>query len=183
MNRVQNEEKVEVGEMFYTTGEDRVFPKGLPVGKVVSVQPGPTFKLIDVVPAGTANGLTEEVLIVLEGVHQDVPPPNAVAEKIQLSPAPPLTKDSSINSMPISGGANGQMVTDADKTVEKYRALEQSRGATFGAYGSQAPSFSSIPSLPVRQPQGLLPQEPKADATAADSPPASSIPPIPPKKQ
>ena len=31
---IQNEEKVDVGEWFYTSGEDRVFPKGFPVGTV-----------------------------------------------------------------------------------------------------------------------------------------------------
>jgi len=30
---VQNEEKVEAGEWFYTSGDDRVFPRGLPVGR------------------------------------------------------------------------------------------------------------------------------------------------------
>ena len=29
---VQNEEKVEPGEWFYTSGDDRIFPKGFPVG-------------------------------------------------------------------------------------------------------------------------------------------------------
>ena len=37
---VQNEEKVDVGEMFYTSGDDRIFPKGMPVGKVTVVRPG-----------------------------------------------------------------------------------------------------------------------------------------------
>ena len=31
-------QKVEDGEMFFTSGEDRIFPKGLPVGKVTSVR-------------------------------------------------------------------------------------------------------------------------------------------------
>ena len=30
---VQNEEKVDQGEWFYTSGDDRIFPKGLPVGR------------------------------------------------------------------------------------------------------------------------------------------------------
>ncbi len=32
------EDKVEVGEWFYTSGDDRIFPRGFPVGVVTSVQ-------------------------------------------------------------------------------------------------------------------------------------------------
>ena len=56
IDRIQNEDKVEVGELFFTTGEDRIFPKGLPVGRVVSVQSGPIFKNVELVPTGLANG-------------------------------------------------------------------------------------------------------------------------------
>jgi rod shape-determining protein MreC len=37
---VQNEEKVETGEWFYTSGDDRIFPKGMPAGQVTAVRPG-----------------------------------------------------------------------------------------------------------------------------------------------
>ena len=37
---VQNEEKVETGEWFYTSGDDRIFPKGMPVGKVTVARAG-----------------------------------------------------------------------------------------------------------------------------------------------
>jgi Cell shape-determining protein len=43
---VQNEEKVDVGEVFYTSGDDRVFPKGMPVGTASVVREGKTFKEI-----------------------------------------------------------------------------------------------------------------------------------------
>lgn len=35
---VQNEEKVEPGELFFTSGDDGIFPRGFPVGQVASVQ-------------------------------------------------------------------------------------------------------------------------------------------------
>ncbi len=34
---VQNEQTVEQGEWFYTSGDDRIFPKGLPAGQVATV--------------------------------------------------------------------------------------------------------------------------------------------------
>ena len=158
IDRVQNEEKVELDEMFYTTGEDRIFPKGLPVGKVVSVQQGPTFKLIEVVPTGIKNGL-EEVLIVLEGVHQEIPPPPSLAERINLMPPPPnSTKDGGAG-VPAGTPSTGVLTTDADRIAERYRGIEQQRGAKFGAYGSQPPSFGSMPVSPAAAP----PQKPPAE--------------------
>ncbi|MGB9605357.1 MAG: rod shape-determining protein MreC, partial [Bryobacteraceae bacterium] len=71
---VQAEQKVEVGEWFYTSGDDRVFPRGLPVGVTTAVRDGNPFKEIYVAPSGLQGGL-EEVLIVLEGVHLDLPEP------------------------------------------------------------------------------------------------------------
>src|SRR5437868_8209559 len=43
IDNVQTEEKVEVGEWFYTSGDDRVFPKGRPAGLVKVVRTGWPF--------------------------------------------------------------------------------------------------------------------------------------------
>jgi len=86
IDRVQSEEKVEVGEWFYTSGDDRVFPKGMPVGRVKSVRPGSPFQDITLEPS--ASGF-EEVLIVLEGVHQQIPDAPLTNTPIHLLPAPP----------------------------------------------------------------------------------------------
>src|SRR5580700_2281005 len=69
---VPNEEKVEPGEWFYTTGDDRVFPKGFPAGIARVVRKGSgsqSYQEILVEPAGLERGL-EAVLIMVEGVHQ-----------------------------------------------------------------------------------------------------------------
>ncbi len=61
---VMSDEKVEPGEEVVTSGGDRIFPKGLPVGKVVSVEPGKDLFLnIRVVPAARLDQV-EEVLVV-----------------------------------------------------------------------------------------------------------------------
>ncbi len=69
VNYVQNEETVDPGEVFYTSGDDRVFPKGMPVGTATVVRQGKNFKEIYITPSAFQNGI-EEVLIVLEGVHR-----------------------------------------------------------------------------------------------------------------
>ena len=61
---IMSDEKVEPGEEVLTSGGDRIFPKGLPVGKVVSVEPGKDLFLnIRVIPSCRLDQL-EEVLVV-----------------------------------------------------------------------------------------------------------------------
>src|SRR4029079_6220147 len=85
---VQNEQKVEPGEQFFTSGDDRIFPKGLPVGEATVVREGKSYKEIFVTPSGLQNGL-EEVLIVTEGVHMAVPEGPATSQAVHLQEAPP----------------------------------------------------------------------------------------------
>src|SRR5205085_1408026 len=57
---------VERGETIVTSGGDRIFPKGLPVGTIADVSPGSDLFLnIRVKPAADLNRL-EEVLIITE---------------------------------------------------------------------------------------------------------------------
>ncbi len=61
---IMTDEKVVPGEDVITSGGDRIFPKGLPVGKVASVQPGKDLFLnIRVIPSCRLDQL-EEVLVV-----------------------------------------------------------------------------------------------------------------------
>jgi len=64
MNNVMSDEKVQPGERVITSGGDRIFPKGLPVGVVSNVGPGQDLFLnIRVKPAATLNKI-EEVLVI-----------------------------------------------------------------------------------------------------------------------
>lgn len=60
---VPNEETVPVGAELFTSGQDQLFPKGLPVGRVVSVRPGDFFQEIAVQPTARLTHL-EHVLVV-----------------------------------------------------------------------------------------------------------------------
>lgn len=61
---IMSDERVVPGEEVITSGGDRIFPKGLPVGKVATVQPGKDLFLnIRVIPAAHLDRL-EEVLVV-----------------------------------------------------------------------------------------------------------------------
>jgi rod shape-determining protein MreC len=62
---VVNGEPVTVGEILVTSGEDRIYPKGLPLGVVVSARLGSEFQEIEVQPLAQMNRL-EEVLVIME---------------------------------------------------------------------------------------------------------------------
>jgi rod shape-determining protein MreC len=71
LNNIMNNEKVEVGELITTSGGDRIFPKGLPIGTVSSTFPGrDVFLNIRLKPAAKLDRL-EEVLVVTEIKNQE----------------------------------------------------------------------------------------------------------------
>jgi len=64
LEKVMSDEAVPIGEVVLTSGGDRIFPKGLPVGQVTKVSPGADLFLnIRVKPAISLSRL-EEVLVV-----------------------------------------------------------------------------------------------------------------------
>jgi len=76
LDRVMSDEQVQSGETILTSGGDRVFPKGLPLGTVTMVQPGhDNFLNIKIKPAANLGKL-EEVLVLTEKQERE-----AVAEE------------------------------------------------------------------------------------------------------
>lgn len=69
LHYVMSDEKVQVGERLLTSGGDRIFPKGMPLGTVTQVSPGPDLFLnIRVKPAAQISRL-EEVLVITKVVE------------------------------------------------------------------------------------------------------------------
>jgi rod shape-determining protein MreC len=64
LDYVVNDEAVRLGEFILTSGEDRIFPKDLLIGSVISANPGNPFQNIHVRPAAHLDRL-EDVLILL----------------------------------------------------------------------------------------------------------------------
>src|SRR5579872_5990014 len=140
---VQNEEHVDIGEWFYTSGDDRIFPKGFPVGQVAAAPNGKTFKEIYVSPSGMQGGV-EEVLIVLQGVHQEVPE-KEVASPAYTILAPPTEPAQTPEGSPPAG----TLTTDADRlrTIYKDVGAEQKHTYGEGPPGSKPPDFTKLPSI------------------------------------
>ena len=76
---IMADEKVEAGERVITSGGDRIYPKGLPVGTITGATPDREsypFLAIKVKPAANLNRL-EEVLVITKMSEQS---PSAVSE-------------------------------------------------------------------------------------------------------
>jgi rod shape-determining protein MreC len=183
---VQNEEQVEPGEWFYTSGDDGVFPKGLPVGTVTVVRPGPLLKQVFLAPSGLQGGL-EEVLIVTEGVHQPIPEGQSAAADVHLQPAPPAEPASSALTPVGTPTGTG---TEADRMRDRYRKLGEAQGHVFGEGlpGSTPPNFNLTPeetaaraAARAAKAQAAQPPAGGAPAPAPAKPPAAKPPVAEPK--
>jgi rod shape-determining protein MreC len=109
------------------------------------------FQEVLLVPSGLQKGL-EEVLIVLDAVHQSVPETPGAAQPQKLLPPPPDEPRTSDQSHVIRGGV---VATDADHVLERYRRVGAAQGHTFGAGG--VPNFNIEPS-PAPAPEANSPQ-------------------------
>jgi rod shape-determining protein MreC len=90
LDYIVNDEKVHPGEVVVTSGEDRIFPKGLLIGSVASAREGNPFQNIRIQPAARLDRL-EDVLILLtqqdlsqrkSGASADTPASSAPASGI-----------------------------------------------------------------------------------------------------
>jgi rod shape-determining protein MreC len=168
---VQNEQNVEVGEWFYTAGDDRIFPKGLLAGTVTVVRPGRTVKEIFLSPSGLQHGL-EDVLVILSGDHKpipDLPPPN---QSVHLQPLPPAEGDTGPAGDALTATQSRGAETDLDREVQRVRKIGEDQKHVFGERGRGAPDFNKIPENKI--PDNRVPDPgPRPSMAPAPAPPVS----------
>lgn len=169
VDHIQNEIKVEEGEWFFTSGDDRVFAKGLPAGQVRTVRQGKEFKEIFLDPAGLQRGL-EEVLIVLEGVHQAIPEGTLPASGPVTIMEPPPEQTEGENSAPRTPALS----TDADRLREKIQRIGEIQGVKIGTAGARLPNFNMDPNQVDRPAAPALP--PVKPETPAAQPARTGVP-------
>jgi rod shape-determining protein MreC len=138
VEQIQEEEKVTPGEWFFTSGEDRIFPKGFPVGTVISVQPGQGMKDVKLNLSGAPGGV-EEVLVVLQGVHQPIPVGAVVEDAATKALPPPPAEPGNDSKQP------KMTQTEADKVVQKYQQIGKDQNHVYGGLASGLPNFNAKP--------------------------------------
>lgn len=154
MNFVGKEEKVHVGEEIVTSGEDRIFPKGLLVGSVAAAKTGYPFQTITVAPATRLDRL-EDVIVLLS--RQELAP-----------------KKSSGGSAGVAAGLPAVPEREPEKTA---RPAAQTRATTPAAPAAANPAKPSSTSPPAKTtPAQSAPPKPPAGSSApkALSPDAKS---------
>ncbi len=184
MDYVSPSDKLEVGEWLYTSGDDRVFPRGLPVGVVKSVREGSQYKEVTVEPAAMRQGNPEDALIIMDGVHQAVPEQPVTGQPVFVGPPPPGANPPEGSATPVAqtpppahGGG-----TAADQLWNEYKAVGDAQKHVFGAGlpGSKPPDFTKlgqpIPVAPAPAPKTASPSAtaPKTVAPSAPTPRAAS---------
>jgi rod shape-determining protein MreC len=143
---VPPEEKLAPGDWLYTSGDDRIFPRGLPVGVVKVARAGQPFQEVFVEPSGMQRGL-EEVLILIEGVHQAIPEEPLANQPVYLSPPVPPS-DLQASAMQVASG------TDADKLRSQYKIIGDAQNHKFGEGGvGEKPANFNLKVNPAAQPQ------------------------------
>ena len=148
IEHVQNEQKIDQGEWFFTSGDDRIFPKGRPVGEVTSVHTGKTEKEIYVTLSGFKNPL-EEVLIIIEGAHGPIPETPVTNQTVHLLAPPPPDSGSAAPVLPFL--QTGPLATDADRVKEQYRKFGEQTNHIYGDRGTGAPNYNA-PAKPEAKP-------------------------------
>jgi rod shape-determining protein MreC len=149
VTHVHSDEDVRVGDWFHTSGEDRIFPRGLPAGRVKSVGGSGIFREIVLQPAALERGM-EELLIVTAPVHEALPEEQPAPLNAPLLPSPHLPSAPQPAAARESAPA---LETDADRVLEHYRREAAKRGAAYGdndAAPRQNPSPSPPPPASVK---------------------------------
>ena len=195
---IGDEIAVEVGEKVFTSGDDRIYPKGLAVGEVTRLEEGTEFQQIYVRPFAALDRL-DEVLVVTAGIHEEIPEIPRPQPPEYLMPVPPPSQDEagsgefrgndfapSREESPATEGEGPRgkrpaPMTDADRLKERYRAIGAAQGHRFGegAPGTPPPDFNIglIPSAGFSGPRALDDMDgnglPPRASRPADSRPAS----------
>ena len=176
---------VQVGEQVFTSGDDRIYPKGLAVGEVSRLEEGTEFQRIYVRPFAALDRL-DEVLILTAGIHEELPEIPRPQAPEYLMPAPPPARseagsgelsvngiESSRQQNPAAEGAEARRkrpapMTDADRLKERYRAIGAAQGHRFGEGqpGTPPPDFNI-----GRTPAAGFSRRPASDRIAGNGPP------------
>jgi rod shape-determining protein MreC len=187
LERVMSDEQVPAGELVLTSGGDRIFPKGLPIGRVSRVAPGSDlFLSIQVKPTANLSKL-EEVLIVTKVDERQATPDQAgpvraadvLAERLPTVPPKPAepagAAATGVASQPgtVAEGKPSQPKPKAPAASGNAAAVPVARKVITSAPsgGTVNPAAAVGSATPRIQPKATPPaNEPKPQPPSQDSP-------------
>jgi rod shape-determining protein MreC len=152
---IMSDEPVQPGQEVVTSGGDRIFPKGLPIGTVASVEPGKDLFLnIRVIPSALLDRL-EEVLVVTKVQEKlpdakDLGPIRAsdiLSERLPGVPVAPNVDAAGNLVNPVGGGANPapSNAVPGTTTAKPGAATGITPQTTGRTVGGAKPSAGAVP--------------------------------------
>jgi rod shape-determining protein MreC len=179
---VMADERVIPGEEVVTSGGDRIFPKGLPVGKVLDVQPGKDLFLnIRVQPSAPMNRL-EEVLVVTKVTEkppdvQDLGPIRAsdiLAQRLPTVPSQPQVDANGNAAGPAATGTSAATKpTGAPAgTTAAGQAVTAASGTRPAGSLVKPTSGTGAPTASTAAPTGSLAKKPTSSVATKPAPPS-----------
>jgi hypothetical protein len=128
------------------------------------------MKEIHLALSGSPNAV-DEVLVILQGVHQQIPttPPQQHLAK----PLPPPPDDTN------GGEQTPKLSTEADRIKQKYAAIGKEENHTFGGVGSNIPNFNvekSAATQPQAGPAAASAQKPASTPVPVTKAPENTAP-------
>lgn len=167
IRNVMADEKVEVGDRVLTSGGDQVFPKGMMVGTVSSVQPGnDIFLKIRVRPAAPINRLEEVLVITKVDEH--------MSDSVALD-TPVRAIDVLANRLPTVAPPPKDGTTPAGTKPAPGTSSPSSKPAT--AETAAPGTANSKPNANVTSPPATRPKTPELPLTTPTAPNAKPLPP------
>lgn len=179
LERVMSDEQVAPGDIVLTSGGDRIFPKGLPVGTVSKVSNGrDLFLNIKIKPAANLSKL-EEVLVLVEKQERQavaeekrVRASDILAQRLPSVPEKPSQPQSATSGSSAAAPTQGAAVSAVTKPK------------TPGAMGGSTAPVTKTPAAaaaggPTTAPQAVTAPKPKISVTSTSlSSPATRQPAI-----
>jgi rod shape-determining protein MreC len=165
---IMADENVERGEDVITSGGDRIFPKGLPIGKVASVSPGKDLFLnVRVTPSANLSRL-EEVLVITKIMEKEpntkgLGPIRAADILAQRLPSVPDKPAGTTPNSVASGSARPSSSTGAGVAAAN----------TSGAAAVPKPAVNAKPTVPVPGSAASKPVTPGAAPSKTVASPAN----------
>jgi rod shape-determining protein MreC len=180
VKNVMSDEKVDVGEKVITSGGDKIYPKGLPVGAVTAVNSDPDkplFLSITVKPATNLNRL-EEVLVVTK-MTEELPNASQVSGPIRAADIL-AQRLPTVPKLPEKATDKPSEKTQEKKPHEKpgsTGASTQPEKPTPGGPANQAKKLVDGTNSDVTEKnKSLVPKAPKTKKPAADQSPQATPP-------
>jgi rod shape-determining protein MreC len=191
LNDVMSDNQVPVGEKLLTSGGDRIFPKGLPVGTVAKVGRGKDLFLnIEIKPAADLSRL-EEVLVLSEKQERQAVADDSgramraadiLAARLPSVPDKPADTNGVAGAAPKPAGTPTQPA-GTNGVLNSHASNPATNGAAPSAQTAKPPAKDSATNTPAK-PQTTAaksgnPPPKTAKAATSDHPPASDRPPAP----